>query len=202
MQQLSPSSRQAASQAAAGPSQQLKQQQQQQQQQGLDKGAAAAQQEAPKQSEPEKRPQVPQKRPNDSRLQLEQQQQQPPGLKLKKQKREAAQGEQAQLSGGRPSLKVKLGGSSLKVSCSCKAWFYTHPDCSRDTFCQCLSKTCLQVPCVCLHASVCVSCHQEAFVITSAHLQFVITGLFVLLLPHIKAEHVCFVPFHQTQWGA
>lgn len=125
MQQLSPSSRQAASQAAAGPSQQLKQQQQQQ---GLDNGAEAAQQEAPKQLEPAKRPQLPQKRLNDSRLQLEQQQQQPPGLKLKKQKREAAQGEQAQLSGGRPSLKVKLGGSSFKVSCTCKACFFIHAD--------------------------------------------------------------------------
>ena len=125
MNQTSPSSRpvnrQAASQTAAASSQPLQQQQQQQQQQ-LDSGAATAQQEDPEQSQSGKRP-------NDSHLQLEQQQQQqPPGPKLKKQKKEASQGEQAQLSGGRPSLKVKLGGSSLKVRCRCKTRFYTHAD--------------------------------------------------------------------------
>lgn len=97
------------------------QQPQQQKHKLMSEGAAAAaaaavQHEAPRQQEtgthahlPQ---QLPQQLPDESQQQLEQRQS---GPKLKKQKREVAQGEQPKLSGGRLSLKVKLGGA-LKVS--------------------------------------------------------------------------------------
>lgn len=112
--QQSPSSHPGGSQAASHADvDSVLQPQQAQQHKLLSSGAAAAaaQHEAPRQQETGKQAHLPQQLQDESQQQLEQRQ---GGPKLKKQKREVAQGEQPQLSGGRPSLKVKLGGA-LKV---------------------------------------------------------------------------------------